>query len=230
MFYGYVAEGLFNDVNVLNNAPLQFGQPVGTAAGETYLGDVKYKDINGDGVVNTSDKTLIGSPHPDFTFGFTNNFKYKNFDLSLFLQGSYGNDVMNLTRRAGTKNASLYENQLAEAMNYWTPTNTNTDIPRPISDLGNTNLLISSRYLEDGSYLRIQNLTLGYSIPQDVLEKFKMSRLRIYGSAQNLYTFTKYSGYDPEIGSFNQSPLLSGIDNGRYPSPRTFSIGVNVEF
>jgi len=230
MFYGYVAEGLFNDVNVLNNAPLQFGQPVGTAAGETYLGDVKYKDINGDGVVDTSDKTLIGSPHPDFTFGFTNNFKYKNFDLSLFLQGSYGNDVMNLTRRAGTKNASLYENQLAEAMNYWTPTNTNTDIPRPISDLGNTNLLISSRYLEDGSYLRIQNLTLGYSIPQDVLEKFKMSRLRIYGSAQNLYTFTKYSGYDPEIGSFNQSPLLSGIDNGRYPSPRTFSIGVNVEF
>ncbi|WP_194766862.1 SusC/RagA family TonB-linked outer membrane protein [Tamlana sp. I1] len=229
-FYGYVAEGLFNDMDDLNNAPIQFGQAVGTASGETYLGDVKYKDVNGDGVVDTSDKTIIGSPHPDFTFGFTNNFKYRQFDLSVFLQGSYGNDVMNLTRRAGTKNASLYENQLVEAANYWTPTNTNTDIPRPIADLSNTNLLISSRYLEDGSYIRIQNVTLGYSLPLDILSKFKMSRFRIYGTAQNLVTFTNYSGYDPEIGAFNQSPLLAGIDNGRYPSPRTFSIGVNVEF
>ena len=235
MFYGYISEGLFNDLTVLNDAPLQFGQPVGTGAGETDLGDVKYKDISGpdgvpDGVIDAADKTLIGSPHPDFTFGFTNNFKYKNFDLSVFLQGSYGNDIMNLTRRAGTTNASLYENQLVEAMNYWTPTNTNTDIPRPIANTANSNLLISSRYLEDGSYLRVQNLTFGFSMPQDILEKLKMSRLRIYGSAQNLYTFTNYSGYDPEIGSFNQSPLLTGIDNGRYPSPRTFSIGINVEF
>ena len=124
----------------------------------------------------------------------------------------------------------MFENQLVEALNYWTPTNTNTDIPRPIGDASNTNLLISTRYLEDGSYLRIQNLTLGYTLPQNILDKLKMSRLRIYGSAQNLYTFTKYTGYDPEIGAFNQSPLLAGIDNGRYPSPRTFSIGVNVEF
>ena len=235
MFYGYVSEGLFNDLTDLNNAPIQFGQPVGTDAGETYLGDVKYKDLSGpngvpDGVIDAADKTLIGSPHPDFTFGFTNNIKYKNFDLSLFLQGSYGNDIMNLTKRAGTTNASLYENQFIEAANYWTPTNTNTDIPRPIANSANNNLLISSRYLEDGSYLRIQNLTFGFSLPQDILEKLKISRLRVYGSAQNLYTFTNYSGYDPEIGSFNQSPLLTGIDNGRYPSPRTFSIGVNIEF
>lgn len=229
-FYGYVAEGLFNDMETLNNAPIQFGQAVGTGAGETYLGDVKYKDVNNDGVVDTKDKTIIGSPHPDFTFGFTNNFKYRNFDLSIFFQGSYGNDVMNLTRRAGTKNASLYENQFVEAANYWTPTNTDTNIPRPIADLSNTNLLISSRYIEDGSYIRLQNLTLGYSLPSDILNRLKMSRLRIYGSAQNLVTFTNYTGYDPEIGAFNQSPLLAGIDNGRYPSPRTFSIGLNVEF
>ncbi|WP_117881620.1 SusC/RagA family TonB-linked outer membrane protein [Aureibaculum luteum] len=235
MFYGYVSEGIFDDMATLNAAPLQFGQPVGTGSGETYLGDYKYKDVSGpngvpDGIVDALDKTLIGSPHPDFTFGFTNNFKYKNFDLSVFVQGTYGNDIMNLTRRQGTTNASLYENQFVEASNYWTETNTNTSIPRPINNTANTNLLISSRYLEDGSYLRIQNLTFGYSLPQDVLEKIKMSRIRIYGSAQNLYTLTNYSGYDPEIGSFNQSPLLTGIDNGRYPSPRTFSLGINVEF
>jgi TonB-linked SusC/RagA family outer membrane protein len=230
MFYGYVTDGIFNDLNTLNAAPLQFGQAVGTGAGETYLGDIKYKDVNADGVIDAKDKTLIGSPHPKFTYGFTNNFKYKNFDLSLFIQGSYGNDIMNLTRRAGTTNASLYENQLVEASNYWTPTNTNTNIPRPIDNTANNNLLISDRYIEDGSYLRIQNLTFGYSLPQDLITKLKMYRLRLYGSAQNLYTFTDYSGYDPEIGSFNQNPLLAGIDNGRYPSPRMYSLGLNVEF
>ncbi|WP_026705714.1 SusC/RagA family TonB-linked outer membrane protein [Flavobacterium soli] len=230
MFYGYITEGIFNDLDALNAAPLQFGQTVGTAPGQTYLGDVRYKDVNGDGEVNQDDKTFIGNPHPDFTFGFTNNFKYKNFDLSIFLQGSYGNDVMNLTRRSGTSNASLFQNQLVEAMNYWTPDNTDTNIPRPIGADNNTNLLISDRYVEDGSYLRIQNLTLGYNLPADLISKIKMSRVRVYGSVQNLYTFTDYSGYDPEIGSFNQSPLLSGIDNGRYPSPRTFAFGVNLEF
>ncbi|MDR6968776.1 TonB-linked SusC/RagA family outer membrane protein [Flavobacterium arsenatis] len=230
MFYGYITEGIFNDLDALNNAPLQFGQTVGTAPGQTYLGDVKYKDVNGDGVVNTDDRTFIGNPHPDFTFGFTNNFKYKNFDLSLFLQGSYGNDVLNLTRRSGTTNAILSQNQLVEAANFWTPENTNTNIPRPINSESNTNLFMSDRYVEDGSYLRIQNITLGFSLPQDLLTKVKMSRVRVYGSVQNLYTFTDYSGYDPEIGSFNQNVLLSGIDNGRYPSPRTYSFGVNIEF
>jgi TonB-linked SusC/RagA family outer membrane protein len=230
MFYGYVTEGIFNDLTTLNNAPLQFGQTVGTAPGQTYLGDIKYKDVNGDGKIDSNDRTLIGNPHPKFTFGFTNNFKYKNFDLSVFCQGSYGNDILNLTKRNGTSNASLYQNQLVDALNYWTPTNTNTDIPRPIGNTSNTNILISDRYVEDGSYVRIQNATFGFTLPQDVISRLKMSRVRIYGSAQNLYTFTKYSGYDPEIGSFNQNPLLTGIDNGRYPSPRTYSLGVNIEF
>lgn len=230
MFYGYIAEGLFKDQTVLDNAPIQFGQPVGTGAGETALGDVKYKDVNEDGKIDANDKTFIGNPHPDLTFGFTNNFKYKNFDCSVFLQGSLGNDVMNLTRRAGTTNASLYDNQLVEALNYYSETNTSSNIPRPIADASNTNLLISSRYVEDGSYLRIQNVTFGYSLPYDLISKYKISRLRFYGTAQNLFTFTNYSGYDPEIGSFNQNVLLSGIDNGRYPIARTFSIGLNVEF
>jgi TonB-linked SusC/RagA family outer membrane protein len=230
MFYGYIAEGIFKDQASLNAAPIQFGQAVGTGEGETSLGDVKYKDVNGDGIIDANDKTFIGNPHPKFTFGFTNNFKYKNFDCSLFLQGSYGNDIMNLTRRAGTTNSSLYNNQLVESMDYYSATNTESNNPRPINDDSNTNLLISSRYVENGSYLRIQNLTIGYSLPQDALSKYKISRVRFYGSAQNLYTFTDYSGYDPEIGSFNQNVLLSGIDNGRYPSPTTISLGLNLEF
>ncbi|WP_133524665.1 SusC/RagA family TonB-linked outer membrane protein [Flavobacterium sp. 245] len=230
LFYGYKTDGIFKDQAVLNSAPLQFGQAVGTGAGETALGDVKYVDVNGDGKIDAADKTFIGNPHPKFTYGFTNNFKYKNIDLSIFLQGSYGNDVMNLTKRAGTTNASLYDNQLVDAMDYYSSTNTGSNNPRPIADASNTNLLISDRYVEDGSYLRIQNITLGYSLPQDVISKYKISRLRLYGSAQNLYTFTDYSGYDPEIGSFNQNVLLSGIDNGRYPVARTFLVGLNLEF
>ena len=230
MFYGYIAEGVFKDQAALDSAPLQFGQSVGAGEGQTSLGDVKYKDVNGDGVVDAKDKTFIGNPHPKFTYGFTNNFKYKDFDCSLFLQGSYGNDIMNLTRRAGTTNASLYDNQLVEAMDYYSASNTASNNPRPIANTSNNNLLISSRYVEDGSYLRIQNFTLGYSLPKDFMSKSKITRARIYGSAQNLYTFTKYTGYDPEIGSFNQNVLLSGIDNGRYPSPRTISVGINLEF
>lgn len=230
MFYGYVTEGIFNDLADLATAPIQFEQSVGTAPGQTYLGDIKYKDVNGDGVVNAKDKTFIGNPHPKFTFGFTNNFKYKNFDVSLFLQGSYGNDVLNLTQRNGTSNSLIYQNQLVDALNYWTPDNTETNIPRPINSTSNHNIEISDRYVEDGSYIRIQNLTFGYSLPENVISKAKISRLRIYGGVQNLYTFTEYSGYDPEIGSFNQNPLLTGIDNGRYPSPRTFTLGVNLEF
>jgi TonB-dependent starch-binding outer membrane protein SusC len=230
LFYGYVAEGIFKDQATLDSAPIQFGQAVGNGAGQTALGDVKYKDVNGDGKVDATDKTFIGNPHPDFTFGFTNNFKYKNFDCSIFFQGSSGNDVMNLTKRAGTTNSSLYDNQLVDALDYYSSTNIVSNNPRPIADASNTNLLVSSRYVEDGSYLRIQNFTFGYSLPQDLISKCKITRLRIYGTAQNLYTFTNYSGYDPEIGSFNQNALLSGIDNGRYPIARTFSVGLNLEF
>ncbi len=230
MFYGYVAEGLFTSMDELNKAPIQFGQSVGTAAGETYLGDVKYKDVNKDGKIDAEDRTSIGNPHPKFTFGFTNNFKYKNWDMSIFFQGSYGNDILNLTRRAGMTNASLYQNALQGTQNYWTPENSDSNVPRPVNSTSNPNLQISTRYVEDGSYMRIQNLTLGYTLPSDMLNKAKISRIRLYGSVQNLATFTKYKGYDPEIGSFNQNALLTGIDNGRYPSPRTIAVGINVEF
>ncbi|WP_188616458.1 SusC/RagA family TonB-linked outer membrane protein [Cloacibacterium rupense] len=229
-FWGYKTNGIFRTLEELQNAPIQFGQSIGTAPGQTYLGDVRYVDVNGDGVVDAKDKTIIGDPNPDFTFGFTNTFKYKNIDLSIFLQGSIGNDVMNLTRRNGIQNAMLYQNQLVEAMDFWSPQNPNASLPRPIGSTSNPNIDISDRFVEKGDYARIQNVTLGYTMPANFLSTLKMSRVRFYVSAQNLYTFTNYSGYDPEIGSFNQNVLLTGIDNGRYPSPRTFTFGVNLEF
>jgi TonB-linked SusC/RagA family outer membrane protein len=228
MFYGYQSSGLYREADDLVGAPLidtYSGDPVASE-----LGDVKYVDQNGDGLINEEDMTFIGNPHPDFTYGFTNTFRYKGIDLSIFVQGSYGNDILNLTRRSGTLNAMLYTNQLAEASDYWTPTNTNASLPRPVNNLGHSNLLISNRYVEDGSYLRIQNVTLGYSLPTDLISKFKLTKLRIYGGVQNLYTFTKYKGYDPEVGSYNQDALLLGVDNGRYPTPRTITMGLNVEF
>lgn len=230
MFYGYKTDGLFRTQAELDNSIPQFGQTTGTAAGQTGLGDVRYVDTNNDGEINELDRVLIGNPHPDFTFGFTNNFKYGNWDLSFMLQGSYGNDILNLTRRNGTQNAGLFLNQLTEATDYYTADNTDAAFPRPINSNSNPNLEISDRYVEDGSYLRIQNLTIGYSLPSDLIRRVKMSRVRLYGTATNLHTFTKYSGYDPEIGSFNQNQLLSGIDNGRFPIPRTYSFGVNIEF
>jgi len=227
MFYGLKSDGIIRNQEQLDAAPLiGFSNTIQTSQ----LGDVLYVDQNGDGIIDDKDITTIGNPHPDFTFGFTNSFAYKGLDLSIFLQGSVGNDIMNLTRRAGTLNANLYVNQLADAADFWTADNVNASLPRPVGALSHQNLNVSDRFIEDGSYMRLQNLTLGYSFPTEILSQLKITRLRIYTSIQNLYTLTNYKGYDPEVGSFNQNVLLSGVDNGRYPTPRTFSMGLNVEF
>jgi TonB-dependent starch-binding outer membrane protein SusC len=192
-------------------------------------GDVIYKDQNNDGVIDLKDLVPIGNPNPKFTYGFTNNFKYKNVDLSIFVQGTAGNKLMNLTRLSGTMNSNMGTNYLTEAADFYSASNIDASLPRP-STYDDINNAISSRHIEDGSYLRIQNVTLGYSLPSDIISKLKLSRLRIYASGQNLYTFTKYKGYDPEVGSYNQDALLSGVDNGRYPVPRQITFGFNVEF
>ncbi|MEP7093322.1 MAG: SusC/RagA family protein, partial [Flavobacterium sp.] len=163
------------------------------------------------------------------TYGFTNNFKYKNVDLSIFLQGTTGNKLMNLTKASGTMNSNLGVNYLSEAADFYSAENLDGAYPTP-SKYDNINNAVSSRFIEDGSYLRIQNVTIGYSLPSDLISKIKLSRLRLYATVQNLYTFTKYTGYDPEVGSYNQDALLSGVDNGRYPTPRQISLGLNVEF
>ena len=226
-FYGYEAVGIIRTNEQLANAPIPF---TGNKAVKSQLGDVEYVDQNKDGLIDDKDLTYIGNPQPKFTYGFNNTFKYKNVDLGVFLQGSYGNKVMNLTRRAGTKNQRLYENQLAEAVDFWTPENIDAKYPRPDGADGHPNIAISDRYVEDASYLRIQQVTLGYNLPSDVISKAGISKLRFYLGIQNLYTFTKYTGYDPEVGSYNQDALLSGIDSGRYPTNRSFTFGLNLEF
>lgn len=231
MFYGYQVEGLFRTMDDISGAPIQFGRRFEDALFDTnWLGDIKFKDVNGDGVVDAQDRTVIGNPHPDFTFGFQNNFSYKSFDLSVFLQGSYGNDIFSGVKRTLTAASSYYVNQSPVVLDYWSIDNPAGQQPRLVrGSESNPNIRISDRYIEDGSYLRIQNVTLGYTLPLRFSQRAGLSRLKVYGSIQNLHTFTNYSGYDPEVGSYNQNALLMGVDNGRYPSPRTFTLGLNVE-
>ncbi len=229
MFYGYQVEGLFRNTSDFEGAAVQFGRPFEDALfSTTWLGDIKYRDINNDGVIDNDDRTVIGNPHPDFTFGFQNSVSYKNFDLSTFLQGSYGNDVFNAVNRTLTAANAYYVNQSPSVLDYWSVDNPDASAPR-LARNDTPNINISDRYIEDGSYLRIQNVTLGYTLSNDFSERIGLNKLKIYGSVQNLYTFTNYSGYDPEVGSYNQNALLMGLDNGRYPSPRTFTLGLNVE-
>lgn len=229
MHYGFQVEGLFRTLDDINGAPVQLGIPYGDLEGQVWLGDIKFKDINNDGVINGEDRTIIGNPHPDFTFGWVNTFNYKNFELSLFMQGSYGNDIINVVGRTMTETRLLYRNQFDQVLDFWSLSNPQATRPRYTTNASN-NTVVSDRYIEDGSYLRIQNVRLGYNINPKLIQKLGLSKLSIYGSAQNLFTFTNYSGYDPEIGSLGQNPLLMGLDNGRYPTPRTFTIGLDVEF
>lgn len=230
-FFGYKTDGLFRTNADLARSPRQFGRNIGEIGNS--LGDVRFVDINKDGVIDTKDLTFIGSPHPDFTFGLTNSFSYKGVDLSIFLQGSKGSSIFNFVRRATEGMDKLYTNQLNTVQNRWSPENANaqtTNIPRLVSGSDNPNLFVSDRFLEDASYFRIQNVSIGYNLPVKWIKRTRLSRFRVYGTVQNLYTFTNYSGYDPEIGAYNQRALLMNIDNGRYPIPRTITVGVNLEF
>lgn len=232
-FWGLKTDGLFRTQEDLNNSLPQFGYSVDEK--HTWLGDVRFKDISGpdgkpDGVIDASDFTIIGTPYPKFTYGLTNNFGYKGFDLSIFLQGSYGADIYNFLRWQTEGMANPYWNQTKDVLNNrYTAANTKGELPRFTSDNVN-NRYVSDRYIEDGSYMRIQNITLGYRLPNKIAGKSIFSNARIYITAQNLHTFTKYSGYDPEIGSYNSGIKLQNVDMGHYPIPRTFTAGINVEF
>ena len=225
-FYGYVTDGLYRSQDELAKGPDQ-GLAVGVQG--LWLGDIRYKDLDGDGKITPADQTFIGNPNPKFTYGFTNNFTYKEFDLSIFLQGVSGNDIFNYSRTETESLFNVYSNQLTTVMNRFTSTNTNATLPR-YNQYSQNNLKISDRFIESGSYLRIQTVSLGYNLPLHWINKAKMSSCRIYVSGQNLYTFTKYSGFDPELGAFNSNVLTQNIDYGHYPNPRSVTVGANIVF
>ncbi|MGI4865196.1 MAG: SusC/RagA family TonB-linked outer membrane protein [Janthinobacterium lividum] len=228
VFYGYVTDGLIQtqgQLDALNAAsPTKIYQ-----AAKTAPGDIKFKDVNGDGVINASDRVVIGNPNPKAIAGVTNNFSFKGIDLSIFFQGSFGNDIYNQTRTV-TEGQSDPINQTTRVLNHWTPTNTNTDIPRPVRSDPNQNNRLSNRFIEDGSYVRLKNLTLGYNVPLSITKHAAIKNLRIYATAQNLVTWTKYSGYDPEVSADPFSSTSLGRDFGVYPQSRTYTIGLNANF
>lgn len=267
-FYGYKVAGVYKDLEDLQNSPKPEKYPtdgVFNRYNTTWVGDLKFEDLSGpegkpDGVIDTYDRTNIGSPLPKFTFGMTNSFYYKNFDMSIFFNGTYGNKVFNYTAINLSNMMSAWDNQLrvitdranlvpidpnksypatinGVTVYEWSDDITNvrvsnpdTRIPRAIANDPNDNNRISDRYIEDGSYLRIRNITLGYTFPASVSRKWMIENLRIYANIQNLYTFTNYTGYDPEIGASTASQNVFGLDNGRYPSPQVYSFGVSLSF
>ncbi len=190
-------------------------------------GHIKYRDLNGDRVINDDDKTIIGDANPDFIGGFTNNFKYKGFDLNLFFQFSYGNDLLNANRLVfeGNSGRSL-QNQFASVLDRWTPYNQNNIM---FVAKGDGDRIYSSRIVEDGSYLRLKTIQLGYEIPKNLMKKIHCKSLRVYASAQNMITWTKYTGVDPEVSVYN-SALTPGFDYSVYPRAKTIIFGMNLNF
>ncbi|VBB48390.1 SusC/RagA family TonB-linked outer membrane protein [uncultured Paludibacter sp.] len=256
-FYGYQIIGRFEkatdfyykdkDGNV-KPVPVMEGLSIDEENG-VWIGDYIYKDQNKDGVINEKDRVFIGNPEPKFTYGIGNTFTYGNFDLTVFLTGSYGNDVVNYARRYMENPRRNISNLFVSAIDYAKLGLIDSNGPNDYRNVqivgGNSRMCrlpqstatsdydfaFSDRYIEDGSYLRIQNISLGYTLPRKWIGKMGISNLKIYGNLQNVYTFTKYSGYDPEVGmSYSGGNQLNGVDNGRYPSPRIYTVGVNVSF
>lgn len=221
-FYGYVTQGIVQSAAEGQSLPTQNGNKLSA-------GDQRFADLNGDGVIDPKDQTVLGSPNPKWFGGVTNNFSYKGLELSVFFQGNFGNKIYNQNRQI-LESQSDPLNQLTTVLNHWTPTNTNTDIPRPVRNDPNGNNRFSNRWLEDGSYVRLKNLTLAYNVPTTFSGKAAIKSLRVYLTAQNLITWTHYSGYDPEVSSDPFSSTSLGRDYGVYPQARTYTVGLNANF
>ena len=224
-FYGWQVEGIFQDASEISKHAVQ---TAGTAPG-----DLKFKDTNNDGVIDLKDRQFLGSFIPKATYALNLGANYKNFDLSIFFQGVSGNKIYNATRVI-TEGMIRFFNAGTQVLNAWTPTNKNTNIPRAASSDPNQNARSSTRFLEDGSYLRLKNFMLGYNVPAKSLAsttKGVIKNIRVYVAAQNVLTFTNYSGYDPEVG--NRTPgssLTNGIDFAVYPQPKALQVGIQATF
>jgi len=248
-FYGYVFDGIFSkpsDFQTHARSADQSGNPypVSSAGGGIWYGDRMFKDLNGDGIIDTKDQTFLGSPIPKFQFGFNNSFNYKNFDLNIFFSGNYGNKVFNQIYRTQTSsqnNTAYFKPVLdyarlalvnpqgsASDVNNVYVTNPNTTVVGLRNDQTNFNDRPSDLWIQDASFIRCKNITLGYRLPQSMLSKIFVQSLRVYANVSNVFLITKYKGMDPEIGSWN--PLQAGQDGGNYPQPRVFTIGANLTF
>jgi TonB-dependent starch-binding outer membrane protein SusC len=218
-FYGFVTEGIFQNYKEIADHAVQTAGSNPTTS--TAPGDIKFKDLNGDGIINDEDRTNIGNSNPTFTYGITNTLTYKNIEVTLFLQGSQGNKVLNFTRwytEGGVSNGN-YSNKVLER---WVGAGTSNTMPRVTLEDPNKNSRVSDRFVEDASYLRIKNLRIAYSIPTRWSTLMNLKKAQFYVSSQNLLTITKYTGLDPEVGG--------GVDIGFYPQARTFITGVTVDF
>lgn len=232
MFYGFIFEGIYqySDFNTTTSGGYLLKDEIpnnGNARTSVKPGDIKYKDINGDGQVNSDDRTIIGDPNPIHIGGFSNNFTYKGFDLNIFLQWSYGNDLLNANRiefEGGSARTSL--NQFASFQNRWSPDNPSNEYFRAG---GQGPSVYSSKIIEDGSYLKLKTISLGYNLPDLLIRRLNISKLRLYLSAQNILTWTKYSGIDPDV-SVRSSALTPGFDWSAYPSAKTITFGLNLNF
>lgn len=220
-FYGYATDGIFQNWDEIYRHVNQNGQMLQSNARP---GDVRFVDVNGDGVINADDRTMIGKPTPDWTFGMNGNFEYKQFDLGFLVIGTYGNDVFNGIRRRDLNNTNLSTDMLDR----WTGEGTSNTIPRFTFSDRNNNNRISDLYIEDASFVRLKNIQIGYTIPNRVLNRINARNWRVYISAENLITLTKYSGADPEIGALSSFDI--GIDRGIYPQARTFRLGTSISF
>ena len=222
-FYGWQTDGIFQTAAQVAASATQ---SLATAAG-----DIKFKDLKADGKITDADRTFLGSYLPKFTYSLNYSASYGNFDATIFFQGNQGNKIFNAQRILAEGMIRLFNSGTA-VLNAWTPTNTNTSVPRAINSDPNLNVRPSDRWIEDGSYLRIKNLMFGYTFPAGALGTLTngaITRFRVYVSSQNLATFTKYKGWDPEIGS-RRTTLTNGIDYGQYPSARSFQLGLQVGF
>jgi hypothetical protein len=189
-------------------------------------GNIKYQDLNPDGVINQLDKTIIGNPNPDFIFGLNSKFSYQNFDLTLFINGSQGNDIFNLSTVLYKFGYHLGVNMPVEVYNdHWTPSNTDAKNPKPKQ---NPSIRYSDRMVENGSYVRLRNIQLAYNFPVSKLKTSWIENAQIYLSGQNLLTFTKYSWWDPDVNAWGG--INQGLDNSVYPSAKTVTLGVRVTF
>lgn len=225
-FYGYELGGIYQTLDEVFTGPVMENRAPDKASHNPYKntspGDMWFVDVDGNGEINDLDRTVIGNPSPDCIFGFNNTFSYKNFDLSIFFQGALGNQVWNGVRASHESMNSTY-NQLATTLERWTGEGSSYSMPRAIYADPNNNSRASTRWLEDGAYAKLKNLTFGYTLPEKWIRKAKMKALRLYVSLDNLCTITNYSGLDPEA-------VLSGLDYGVYPSARTYMFGVSVKF